>query len=153
MTSKLQLPLPIALLLENCRTSGKSDDEIIACIRKRDFSSLLEYVADPMMDFEERSKLADEMVIDWNEVIQNGYEFGFLHLNGLKKLLRFRFNLNADQDYVQAGMSLQHLKLNEQELSAIRALIHRQWSLEEEGVSSGFEKRLITIKCKSDTIS
>ncbi|MNE78532.1 hypothetical protein D3C80_1749470 [compost metagenome] len=81
------------------------------------------------MDFDERMRLAEELKVDWERVLQEGYEFGFLHLNGLKKLLRFRFNCVEDRDYRQDGYRLMDLTMHAKEAQTLGELIYRQWTV------------------------
>lgn len=152
MTTRIQLPLPLALLLENLRTSGNPDEVIIASIQNKDFSALLDHIAEPAMDIADRAELAEELHIDWSLVVRDGYEFGFLHTNGLKKLLRFRFHRIENQDYVQEGLSLQNLSLSAEEVTILQTLIHRQWNVIEEGTATENGKVRVTLQNKSEEL-
>lgn len=152
MTTRIQLPLPLALLLENLRSSGEPDEVVIASIQNKDFSALLDHIAEPAMDIADRIELAEEMHIDWSLVVRDGYEFGFLHTNGLKKLLRFRFKLVEHEDYEQTGLSLYRLALSRSEIEALQNLIHRQWNVifEETVLENG--KQRVTLQNKSEEL-
>ncbi len=130
--SKQRLALPIALLLENCRSSGEADEALLACIGERRFDSIRERTADPGMDFEERALLAEDMKVDWQAVFRDGYEFGFLHMNGLKRLLLFRYRLQAERDYAQEGMALRSVSLETEEATELASMIRSQWLVTQE---------------------
>lgn len=128
LNSRVQLPLPIALLLENGRTSGLSDEQLAACFREQHFAALAgRPLADPEMDLAERARLAEELGIDWAEVLRCEYEFGFLHLNGLKRLLAFRYQLREGADYAAGEDRLDQVPLTSEQAAELAALIHRQW--------------------------
>lgn len=128
VNSRVQLPLPLALLLENCRTSGLPDELIVACIREQQFAALAERpLADSKMELAERARLAQELGTDWEAVLRNGYEFGFLHLNGLKRLLAFRYGLREGTDYAADEDRLERVPLAPEQAAELAALIHRQW--------------------------
>ncbi|GBF75273.1 hypothetical protein PA598K_03665 [Paenibacillus sp. 598K] len=125
---RIVLPLPLALLLENCRSTGLTDDEIVRCLQARDYAAIeARTLADPAMSIAERAGLAEELGLDWAEVMRVGYEFGFLHLNGLKRLLAFRYRLHAGADYEAGEDRLDGVRLTAEQAEELSALIHRQW--------------------------
>ncbi|MFC9708528.1 hypothetical protein ACFTRD_10220 [Paenibacillus sp. NPDC056933] len=131
--SQVQLSIPVALLVENVLTSGEPSDVIIDCLQRKDFSLLLSKIKEPMMDLAERLDTAVEVGDNWEEAIRSGvYEFKFLHLNALKRLLYFRFGLRADEDYIQEDLSLKQVHLTLQEINLLQSLVGRQWIVQEE---------------------
>ncbi|MFB5266370.1 hypothetical protein ACE41H_06165 [Paenibacillus enshidis] len=146
--SEVLLSIPVGLLIENCRSSGAPDEEIIACMRKRDFSPLLDLVRDQSMDFIERLDTAAELGEDWEQAIRSGYAFKFLHINAVKRLLLFRFNKREDVDYIQAGYKLIHLKLSDSEIKEMESLIHRQWIVEKQKQGSQTDEATVKIFLK-----
>ncbi|ALP37467.1 hypothetical protein ASL14_16015 [Paenibacillus sp. IHB B 3084] len=145
--SKVQLSMPVAFLIENLRTSGEQKDVIIECIKKQDFSPLLGKVKEKTMDFKERCQTAEDMGDEWEEAIHSGYEFKFLHINGLKRLLHFRFNRIIDRDYEQDGIMLKGLYLDPVEMDTLQGLIGRQWQvIEEDNGEVGSVQRIVSIK-------
>ncbi|AET57470.1 hypothetical protein HPL003_03460 [Paenibacillus terrae HPL-003] len=145
--SKVQLSMPVAFLIENLRTSGEPKDVIIECIKKRDFSPLLDKVKEKTMDFKERCQTAEDIGDEWEEAIRSGYEFKFLHINGLKRLLHFRFDRTIDRDYEQDGIMLKNLHLDPIEMDTLQGLIGRQWQvIEEDNEEVGSVQRTVSIK-------
>jgi hypothetical protein len=130
--SNVQLSIPVAMLVENALTSGEPTEAIIACMRSGDFSPLMGKVKEPAMDFAERLRTAEEIGDDWEKALREGYEFKFLHINGLKRLLAFRFGKEAGRDYIQEDLSLRRLQLGPRDAETLRALIGRQWRVFEE---------------------
>ncbi|QOS78824.1 hypothetical protein JNUCC31_29760 [Paenibacillus sp. JNUCC31] len=131
--SQVQLSIPVALLVENVLTSGEPSDVIIDCLQRKDFSLLLSKIKEPTMDLAERLDTAVEVGDNWEEAIRSGvYEFKFLHLNALKRLLYFRFGLRADEDYIQEDLSLKQVHLTLQEINLLQSLVGRLWTVQEE---------------------
>ncbi|WP_128102356.1 hypothetical protein [Paenibacillus sp. DCT19] len=127
--SSIQLSIPVGLLVENVLTSGESPDDIIQCLRQRDYAQLLPKMKEPTMNLDERLQTAAEVGEDWETAIRLGYEFKFLHINGLKRLLDFRFDQKVERDYVQENLSLHQVQLHKQELELLRSMISRQWDV------------------------
>ncbi|WP_339308295.1 hypothetical protein NST33_13720 [Paenibacillus sp. FSL L8-0435] len=130
--SQTQLSIPVGLLVENVLTSGESKEVIIECLQRQDYSRLLPLVKESTMDFDERLQTAADIGDDWEKAIRQGYEFKFLHINGLKRLLDFRFDRKVDRDYVQDELSLKHIQLTVEEIELLQTLIGRQWLVQAE---------------------
>ncbi|MBT2290533.1 hypothetical protein J7E73_15605 [Paenibacillus albidus] len=134
--SMVRLSIPVGMLVENMLTSGESKEVIIDRLRRGDFEGLAGKVKEPEMPFGERLATAAEMGEPWEEAIRSGYEYKFLHIGGLKRLLTFRFGRVLDQDYVQDDLTLRQLWLSTEEIATLRSLIGRQWLVHEEEGSS-----------------
>ncbi|MGC5771975.1 hypothetical protein [Paenibacillus pabuli] len=131
--SRVQLSIPVALLVENVLTSGEPSEVIIDGLLRKNFSHLLSKVKEPMMDLGDRLGIAAEVGDNWEEAIREGvYEFKFLHMNALKRLLYFRFDLKADQDFIQEDLSLKQVPLTLQEIELLQLLVGRQWMVQKE---------------------
>ncbi|AZK47950.1 hypothetical protein [Paenibacillus lentus] len=131
------LSIPVAFLVENALSSGESKEFIIDCLRQGNYAPLLEKSKDPDMDFADRLKTAEEMGDDWEEAIRNDYVFKFLHINGLKRLLRFRFGKEVDHDYIQENLTLRQLSIEPDKIETLRLLVSRQWNVIEENDITG----------------
>jgi hypothetical protein len=130
--SPTQLSIPVGLLVENVLTSGIPGEVIIEWLQRRDYAQLLPLVKESAMDFDERLQTAADIGDDWEKAIRQGYEFKFLHINGLKRLLDFRFDRKVDRDYVQEDLSLRHIHLTKKEIELLQSLIGRQWIVQAE---------------------
>lgn len=127
MAERLRLPLPLALLLENVRSGGASNVEVLAALEQGVFDRLRPHLIDPDMDLEERAVLAKELQVPWSDVMRDGYAIGFFHANGMKKWLHFRYGLKADQDYVQSGLVFQAVPLTAEQRVEVEATAGLQW--------------------------
>lgn len=130
--SQVRLSIPVGMLVENVLTSSEPIEIIIDRLQRRDLAPLLSKIKEPTMDLEERLQMAEEAGEDWAEAIRSGYEFKFLHINGLKRVLDFRFDRKIDLDYSQEELTLRHIRLSAQEIELLRMLINRQWDVVEE---------------------
>ncbi|WP_462411473.1 hypothetical protein [Neobacillus sp. Marseille-QA0830] len=126
---KIRLSMPVAFLIENCLTSGLPIETIIDSLKNHQFSFIKEMVQDKDMDFQERFQTAEELGEKWEAAIRDGYELKWLHMNGLKKLLRYRFKKIAELDYVQDGLVISSLTLENPEYQLLSSMICRQWMI------------------------
>ncbi|MCM2674186.1 hypothetical protein [Alkalicoccobacillus plakortidis] len=129
MTSTVQLSMPIAFLIENCRTSGLTDQELVTLIKKRDFEPIADLVIEPNMDFIERIQTAEDLNEPWEKALLDGYQFKFLHMNGVKKLLKLRFNKLEDIHYKEQNFVLSNLILTTAEKVELATLIQSRWNV------------------------
>ncbi|MGD0030731.1 hypothetical protein SLT67_05170 [Paenibacillus illinoisensis] len=129
--SQVRLSIPVGMLVENVLTSGEPIEVIIDRLHRKDLAPLRSKLKEPTMDLEERLQTAEEAGEDWAEAIRSGYEFKFLHINGLKRVLDFRFNRKIDRDYSQEELTLRNIQLSTQEIELLRMLIGRQWEIVE----------------------
>ncbi|GAB1155068.1 hypothetical protein YWY31_10930 [Paenibacillus illinoisensis] len=130
--SQVRLSIPVGMLVENVLTSGEPIETIIDRLQRRDLAPLLSKIKEPTMDLEERLQAAEEAAEDWAEALRSGYKFKFLHINGLKRVLDFRFDRKIDRDYSQEELTLRHIQLSAQEIELLCMLIGRQWDVVEE---------------------
>lgn len=129
VSGRIKLSIPVGMLLENCRSGGFSDDEIIDMLNARDYAKLPERVREPEMEFAERFATAEEMGEDWARALREGYTFKFLHIGALRRLLHFRHGLAVERDYVQEELDLRGVPLNSEEAERLQATIARQWAV------------------------
>ncbi|TNJ63614.1 hypothetical protein FE784_24465 [Paenibacillus hemerocallicola] len=129
--SKVRLSSPIALMIENCRAGGVSDQVLLECLRSEDFRSLPP-IGDGKMNFDKLLETANEIGNDWESAILNGYEFSFITITGIRKLLAAKYRKQLNQDYDQDDLVIKGLILQVDEIASLRELISRQWNVIEE---------------------
>ena len=135
--STIRLSMPVAFFIENCLTSGLPLETIIDSIKQQQFSVFKDNVQDRKMDFNERYQVAEQLGEDWETAIKFGYELKWLHMNGLKKLLNFRFNKVADMDYLQDGYVISSLSLNHSEYEILSSMVNSQWNVFTDDTNEG----------------
>ncbi|MBS4197802.1 hypothetical protein [Lederbergia citri] len=117
----LKISLPIAIMLETLRDNGVTDEQIITQIDKKDVSPWQK--VDTTFDFQELINLSTNS--EFESILTNGYSVKFMTINGLKNLLRLKFNKIQDQDYQQNEKGITDLILTEQELSTLRQMLSK----------------------------
>lgn len=126
---KVKLSLPVGLWIENCLTSGISPAELIEYIHQQDFAPILSKVDDPQMDMVDRLNVATQMNDPWEQALIEGYRFKFIHVGGVKRLLRFKFQLHEHRDYTQNENILSGLVLTSKMKHIIEERIGIQWEV------------------------
>ncbi|MBS4220645.1 hypothetical protein KHA96_20315 [Bacillus sp. FJAT-49711] len=123
----IKISLPTAFMLETLRANGVTGDQILKQINKNDISPWRKM--DETFDFTELVKLANTNEKDFESIIKNGYSIKFMTINGLKNLLRLKFNKIQDQDYVQSEKGILDLALNEQELATMKQMLSKNCTI------------------------
>ncbi|MCR2823684.1 hypothetical protein [Lederbergia panacisoli] len=84
----IRISLPTAFMIETLRANGITDEQILNQIKKKDISPWRKI--ETTFDFQELINLST--VIDFQSIIKNGYSVKFMTINGLKNLLRLKFD-------------------------------------------------------------
>ncbi|MDQ0205741.1 hypothetical protein [Alkalicoccobacillus murimartini] len=129
MSTPVRLSMPIAFLIENCRTSGLPDQELISLIKSRDFQAIAHCVNEPNMDFNDRIQTAEDLNESWEKALLEGYQFKFLHMNGVKKLLKLRYKKLENIDYKQTDFVISELVLTSDQRIELANLIQSRWNV------------------------
>ncbi|MBS4202437.1 hypothetical protein KHA93_22805 [Bacillus sp. FJAT-49732] len=119
----IKISLPTAFMLETLRANGVTDEQILKQINKKDVSPWQKI--DTTFDFQELVNLATNSEKDFESIITDGYSVKFMTINGLKNLLRLKFNKIQDQDYQQTEKGITDLILTEQELATIKQMLSK----------------------------
>lgn len=137
----LRLSMPTAFLIENLRTSSVSDQELIHIMQEQTFNSVASLTLEPEMNFAERFHTAESLNEPWKEAILSRYQIKFLHLNGVKKLLKLRFNRHERKDYIQSGLRLHDLTLDQKSRAELEYLIQGLWNVSENHNTLSIEQK------------
>lgn len=146
--NKTRLSQPIGLMLEWCRAQGITDEELIHCLRTRNFARL-QAAGDGTINFEKTLDIANEIGNDWESAIRFGYEYNYITISGLTRLLARKFGRQQQADYRVEGLSIHGLTLSDTEAGSLQGMIARQWLVKPED-SSGNEQnnRVYTVELK-----
>ena len=126
---KVKLSLPVGLWIENCLSSGIPAAQLINFIHHKDFATIVSKVDDPNMDMLNRLHIATEMNDPWERAMIEGYRFKFIHIGGVKRLLKLRFQLQEHTDYSQHENRLSGLRLTSDQKDMLEERIGIQWEM------------------------
>lgn len=122
-----------AYAIESLRSNGYSNEEIIDKAEKKEtgeFSSVKKGV-----DYSLLEKL--EETGNLRGALENGYQVTFLTANGLKNLIRMKYDKEKDQDYTFENFTVSGLQLAEEDQKELKGLLSQNWqfSLEDNNVT------------------
>lgn len=117
-----------AFMIETLRNCGVSDHKILEQVTKKDIT-YWEHLS-PDFDFQELINLAEKEKTAFHSIILDGYKIKFVTMNGLKNLLRLKFNI-SDQNYIQTERGITELDIDENQLIALRQILSKNCVIHE----------------------
>lgn len=118
-----------AYMIETLRSNDTSNEEIVTLLEEKDSSSWKSLY--DKFDFSELITLYERDKQTFKSILQDGYKIKFLTMNGLKNLLKMKFNKIAEQDYQITDTGIQHLEIEVQSFSALEQLLSVNWVIYE----------------------
>lgn len=86
------------------------------------------------IDGEMLATLLKEHATEMEQAFAGNYQVKFMTINGLKNLLRMRFDITeAQYELLEAGNGLQHLEVNSATEQQIRTMLSSNWKVERNG--------------------
>ncbi len=120
-----KLTMKEAVLLEVLRSNGVSNKELIDNLESHSWEDLYSNEYQTLLNVYVQNKP------QFKELLENGYSVKFITINGLKNLLKMKFEKIEDQDYKINNHTIELLELTPQQLSTLRQLLSINWVVEE----------------------
>lgn len=120
MSNELRLSQHTAILLENARAKGMTDQAIIEAVRSGE-TAAFDGVAEEHFTYEDFLSYAQEHGEPLEQAIREGYRITFNTRNGLKIWLEKAFGLQSEQDF----------KVGEGIISGLQLSADQTWLLEQ----------------------
>lgn len=142
----MKLTMKEAVLLESLRSNGVSNQELLNTLDSRSWEETLSPEYETLLNIYLQDK---ERFI---ELLEDGYSVKFITLNGLKNILKMKFNKLENDDYKMVDNTFELLELNSQQLSTLRQLLSINWVIEEHE-REGLDPESILVKLKPVAVS
>ncbi|WP_298470931.1 hypothetical protein [uncultured Psychrobacillus sp.] len=142
----IKLSMMEAVLLESLRSNGVSNQELLNNLDGRSWEETFSTEYEALLNIYSQDKQ------QFIELLENGYSVKFITFNGLKNLLKMKFNKLEEQDYKIVDNTFELLELNPQQLSTLRQLLSINWTVEEHE-REGLDTDSILVKLKPVVVS
>ncbi|MEK4523807.1 hypothetical protein NSQ95_02250 [Psychrobacillus sp. FSL W7-1457] len=142
----IKLSMMEAVLLESLRSNGVSNQELLSSLDGRSWEETFSTEYEALLNIYSQDKQ------QFIELLENGYSVKFITFNGLKNLLKMKFNKLEEQDYKIVDNTFELLELNPQQLSTLRQLLSINWVVDEHE-REGLDTDLILVKLKPVVVS
>ncbi|MEI4769090.1 hypothetical protein WAX74_05370 [Psychrobacillus sp. FJAT-51614] len=119
-----------AILIEILRSNGVSNNEILQQLERKDIQSWeTDY---PNNNFHSLFSLFEEDKNKFESILQEGYTVKFVTRNGLKNLLKLKYQKIDERDFELLENGIKHLEIDEQQLSSLKQLLSINWVIQED---------------------
>lgn len=135
-----------AVLLESLRSNGVSNQELLNNLDGRAWEETFSTEYEALLNIYSQDKQ------QFIELLENGYSVKFITFNGLKNLLKMKFNKLEEQDYKIVDNTFELLELNPQQLSTLKQLLSINWVVDEHE-REGLDPESILVKLKPVVVS
>ena len=142
----IKLSMMEAVLLESLRSNGVSNQELLNNLDGRSWEETFSTEYEALLNIYSQDKQ------QFIELLENGYSVKFITFNGLKNLLKMKFNKLEEQDYKIVDNTFELLELNPQQLSTLKQLLSINWTVEEHE-REGLDTDSILVKLKPVVVS
>ena len=140
-----KISMMAAYTIEALHSNNISNDDILTLLEKKDLSSLEDIK--PKLDFNELIKLYEHDKILFRSILEDGYSVKFLTMNGLKNLLKMKFNKIAEQDYEILDTGIAQLEIETKDFAVIEQLLSVNWVIQEHtDKNNDSSKKIVSIQ-------
>jgi len=124
-----KITLMDAYLIETLRSNGVSNDELLNQIRQQDISPWEK--VKPNFDFTGLINLYEQDPKAFASILSDGYTVKFITMNGLKNLLKMKFDKIEERDFQLTDNGVSHLKVDEVIYPALKQMLSKNWIIHE----------------------
>lgn len=131
-------------MIETLRNHNLSDDELLILLEKKDIAFSEKIKSN--FDFDELLKLYERSPIAFKSILFGGYTIKFITINGLKNLLKIKFDKIDERDYKILDNGISHLTIEENSYPILKQMLSRNWMIQNVTEKNGNQStRIINI--------
>ena len=123
-----------AYLIETLRSNGISNADLLAQLANKTTEAWT--TIDDTFDSTALLTLYTQDPQAFMAILADGYNVKFMTINGLKNLLRMRFNKVEERDYQLADNGITQLTFDKQQLPALQQMLSINWAIYEAASST-----------------
>ncbi|GAB3795903.1 hypothetical protein [Virgibacillus kimchii] len=120
-----------AYIIESVRKSGITNEELVESVSKKDIASWRQ--AHLKFDFHILIDLYEKDARAFHSIIHDGYQIKFITINGLKNLLKLKFDI-TEEVYELTEQGIANLYVDDNTLYRIRQMLSPNWKVQEKEV-------------------
>lgn len=130
MNQEVKLSQYTAILLENARRSGLTNEEIVEAVQAEN-TELLKAAERPHYTYESFFSYAKEHGEDLKKAILEGYRITFNTNNGLKNWIATTFQLDPSEDFTLGEGRIEGLVLSQEQVEKLEHALAFNWEIKE----------------------
>lgn len=117
-----------AIMIERLRSQGVENSQIINALKEGNYE-YLNHFGNGMPDWETLGGLYNKDVEAFKNLLENGYQVRFLTKGSLMTLLRLKYGIEVEKDYVDAGEAIEGIQLSPEAIQEVKAFLALNWKL------------------------
>lgn len=125
-----------AYLIETVRASGVANEELERSVSIKDVASWNRQ--HPNFDFQTLIDLQEKDNHAFHSIIHDGYQVKFITINGLRNLLKLKFNITEEM-YELTEQGIAKLAAGADTLSGLRQILSPNWKIQEKELDGKYE--------------
>ncbi|WP_062105476.1 hypothetical protein [Bacillus niameyensis] len=122
-----KITLPAAYMIETLRSKGITNEQLLTQINNRDISPWKN--VSEHFDFNELIKLADQDQNAFKSIVLQGYSIKFVTIRGLQNLLRLKFDIVEDRDYLVTDKGISELQIENSQLAVLKQMLSKNCTI------------------------
>ncbi|MFC2948012.1 hypothetical protein [Virgibacillus sediminis] len=122
-----KISLMDAYMIETLKRKGVTDQELLEGTDVEAWNRLHD-----SFDFRNLLHLREKDPLGFQRIVEEGYQVKFVTFNGLKNLLKLKFDKTEEVDYQTTDRGIKGLVLDEEERKQLTGLLSKNWIVHEE---------------------
>ncbi|WP_088070961.1 hypothetical protein [Gottfriedia luciferensis] len=124
----VSIAINYAIMIERLRNAGVGNSQIIDALKEENYEFLNQF-GKGMPDWETLINLYKKNEEDFNKIVNEGYQIKFLTKGSLMTLLRLKFDIEVETDYVDMGTAIEGIQLSNEAINIIKNTLAANWKL------------------------
>ncbi|OCA88033.1 hypothetical protein A8F94_09420 [Bacillus sp. FJAT-27225] len=125
-----KISLMDAYMIETLKSKGVTNQELLEAKDSKAWNHIHE-----SFDFTNLLSLREKDPAAFQTIVEDGYQVKFVTFNGLKNLLKLKFNKVDEVDYQTTERGIRGLHLHPEERKQLTSLLSKNWTIQEEEVN------------------
>lgn len=122
-----KISLMDAYMIETLKSKGVTNQELLESKDSKAWNHLHN-----SFDFNDLLNLREKDPVAFQSILEEGYQVKFVTFNGLKNLLKLKFNKFDEVDYQTTETGIRGLHLQEEERYQLTNLLSGNWTVQDE---------------------
>ncbi len=125
-----------AYLIETPLAKGMSSSTLLGHVKQGNSQAINSF--DNTFDYSDLIEAYQKDPEKIEEAIHSGYTIKFVSINGIKRLLHLKFNLEEGKDYAMEDEKLTNILLDEKQFKVFKKILSPNWHVDRTQMEQGY---------------
>lgn len=126
--SQVRIAINYAIMIERLRNEGVENSQLMTILKEENYEFLNQF-GKGMPDWETLVKLFKQNEEDFDRILNKGYHIKFLTKGSLMTLLRLKYGIEVEKDYVDKETAIEGIVLSQEAVNIIKNTLAPNWKL------------------------